>query len=62
MDRDDPWQTAPWAHLLYSKGQPAVNPLRSVNIDLMHSHILPMIDVVQALFTFLHLTINKRRR
>ena len=32
MDRDDPWQTAPWAHLLYSKGQPAVNPLRSVNI------------------------------
>eukprot|EP01048_Picozoa_sp_COSAG05_P024486 COSAG05_NODE_5782_length_1090_cov_0.762866_1_plen_286_part_01 len=32
MDRDDPWQTAPWAHLLYSKGKPAVTPLRSVNI------------------------------
>ena len=35
-------------------------PLRSVKIDLMHSHILPLIDVVQVQCTYLHMTINKR--
>ena len=30
--RTDPWKTAPWAHLLHTKGAPAVAPLRGVNI------------------------------
>ena len=32
---------------------------RSVKLDLMHSHILPLTDVVQARFESLHLAINK---
>ena len=35
-------------------------PLCSVNIDLMHCHVPPLIDVLQERYTSLHLKIKKR--
>ena len=37
-------------------------PLCSVKIDLMHCHIPPLVDVLQEIYTSLHLKINKRHR
>ena len=36
--------------------------LHSINLDIMHSHITPLTDVVQARCASLHLTINKIHR